>query len=729
MCRGASSVAPRSSDLSAFFDDHDPERAARKSKCVGGSGENQLVACGVKIQSFSKISNLLHTHTPHALTLLVCHSPISSLPTMLSFNGGFLPAGTFDSVADDAIWGSAAPAESASLSSAPESETANDVVNKSCAFKDVDVDIGTDTSCAFKDVDVDIGSDTSCAFEDVDIGIGADTSCAFEDVDVDIGIDTVRAFKDVDIDIGTADDDGFPDVSVDAAVPTEASIVAASPKEQIQPSTLESEPSSHTHQQLFLLGSTFSSNKMATEYVAVNLAHILDLNPKASTKLAKKLKRDHGANEISLGIMTVDKCKDVEAKLQSRDIDCRSVPATNVTAAVTSKPTKPPKPPKPPTKKVKKSFMSMKSKPKLAMDEASAALPSVANSIPPLPPGSCVETQSRTSQKPTPRINNLTKAIGGKLSSAASQRKPNFVSASRKRSGSNASSITFGDVIKARTKAEDVADAKKNAPKFKKSRKAPSSSSSPPPPAKVANRRSEEASSTHKSLVFSSGVYEGEKRDGKPHGKGTFTMPGQFSYTGEWTKGNPSGTGFFKLANGEIREGSWDGTNFIEHRRISPKPSQPKAISIPEKIEEDVPITEGDAEKPVESHKDSNSIGQFDIVLENSSSTTTSPLPSLSESGRELQMSSPRPLDMLKKESYLSGISEFPPECFPYLAKLKTIVKSNTSKEGSLRTENERIMATVTYNDIGGKYDGEWKGSISDGLPNGMGLFNWDDGA
>jgi len=359
----------------------------------------------------------------------------------------------------------------------------------------------------------------------------------------------------------------------------------------------------------------------------------------------------------------------------------------------------------------------MKLNPTVAFDEASSESPSVAGSTPPLPPDTCVETQSHqgshSSQKPTPRTHNLKKAFNGKFSSTASlsshQRKPNFLSGSNKRSESNTSSTKSGDMIKARTSSAHAKSLEKNKGKVPRSS---TSLSSSPSRAKVANRRAE-GTSTHQSLVFSSGVYEGEKRHGKPHGKGTFSMSGQFSYTGDWAMGNPSGSGFFKLANGEIREGSWDGTNFIEHRRFMAQSPKPKAISIPKKNEDYT-------EEP---------INKVNKSAQMSSSSTASPSPSFSGFDHQPLVSSPRPADLVEKESTLSGTGSFLLECAPYLAKLKIIAKPNASKSGSLRTQGETIVATMTYNDVGGKYDGEWKGGITDGLPNGMGSFQWNDGA
>ena len=39
----------------------------------------------------------------------------------------------------------------------------------------------------------------------------------------------------------------------------------------------------------------------------------------------------------------------------------------------------------------------------------------------------------------------------------------------------------------------------------------------------------------------SGGVYEGEFKDGKQHGRGTFTLPDGYEYTGDWVDGEIRG--------------------------------------------------------------------------------------------------------------------------------------------------------------------------------------------
>ena len=55
----------------------------------------------------------------------------------------------------------------------------------------------------------------------------------------------------------------------------------------------------------------------------------------------------------------------------------------------------------------------------------------------------------------------------------------------------------------------------------------------------------------------SGGVYEGEFKDGRQHGKGTFTLPGGYEYTGDWVDGRIEGIGVVKYPNGSVYEGSF----------------------------------------------------------------------------------------------------------------------------------------------------------------------------
>jgi hypothetical protein len=53
------------------------------------------------------------------------------------------------------------------------------------------------------------------------------------------------------------------------------------------------------------------------------------------------------------------------------------------------------------------------------------------------------------------------------------------------------------------------------------------------------------------------GVYEGEFRDGKQHGIGTFRLPGGYEYTGEWVDGRIEGQGTARYPNGSVYEGAF----------------------------------------------------------------------------------------------------------------------------------------------------------------------------
>lgn len=55
----------------------------------------------------------------------------------------------------------------------------------------------------------------------------------------------------------------------------------------------------------------------------------------------------------------------------------------------------------------------------------------------------------------------------------------------------------------------------------------------------------------------SGGVYEGEFKDGRQHGKGTFTLPGGYEYTGDWAEGKIQGVGVVKYPNGSVYEGEF----------------------------------------------------------------------------------------------------------------------------------------------------------------------------
>ena len=87
-----------------------------------------------------------------------------------------------------------------------------------------------------------------------------------------------------------------------------------------------------SRKELFLLGSTFKSDKVAVDYVAANLTHTANMNPREANRLAKKLKRNQGSIAISLGVMSNEKCEEMASALKLRDIDCRALPVAGSSA-------------------------------------------------------------------------------------------------------------------------------------------------------------------------------------------------------------------------------------------------------------------------------------------------------------------------------------------------------------------------------------------------------------
>lgn len=58
--------------------------------------------------------------------------------------------------------------------------------------------------------------------------------------------------------------------------------------------------------------------------------------------------------------------------------------------------------------------------------------------------------------------------------------------------------------------------------------------------------------------------YDGEWRDGLPHGHGSFSRPNGFKYVGNWVQGKPHGTGEAIFPDGrkyvgEFRDGTQNG--------------------------------------------------------------------------------------------------------------------------------------------------------------------------
>jgi len=73
-----------------------------------------------------------------------------------------------------------------------------------------------------------------------------------------------------------------------------------------------------------------------------------------------------------------------------------------------------------------------------------------------------------------------------------------------------------------------------------------------------------EASSKQKIvwLTLSYGNYEGEVKDGKPHGQGTYYLANRDRYVGNWTDGKYNGQGTFYFANGDRYEGEFKNSLF-----------------------------------------------------------------------------------------------------------------------------------------------------------------------
>jgi hypothetical protein len=520
-----------------------------------------------------------------------------------------LPAGAFDDVADDAIWGAASPSD------APKFEQRH-IPGTSRAFRDVYVDMDHD----YHDDVVD---------------------------DDDVDVDLTRKLS-------------SRPTSTERKITNQSTTSCDSKRKE-----------------LFLLGSTFKSDTVTVDYVAVNLTHTFGMNPRVANKLAKKLRRNQGSIAISLGVMSDEKCKEIEKALKIRDIDCQSMPvapSANTSSNSIERPT---------------------------------TIASVAGSVPSPPANDCPESRSHKSQTPTPRIGNARKALGfggeqyqqrhslaALMSSrTASSRKPNHVAAGAHK---NASNVDFGDTT-ARSRTTGAGPP-----------------TAPGPPTKSSG--TSVASQQQQSLIFSSGNYVGEKRFGKPQGKGTFTMAGQFSYTGDWARGNPVGSGYFKLPNGEIREGSWTGTNFIETRRyFTTKHNAPRMT-----------CTSGQSIATEPSKR--KAIGQANVVVEARSSKSVTPSPEepwlLPESRAERSNQVIR-----RKESSASdaGNGDYPAECGPYMMSLRAIIKPGAFKSGSLSIQGETTVAMMSYDDVG-TYEGEWKGGNMDGVPHGMGSFDFSDG-
>ena len=65
-------------------------------------------------------------------------------------------------------------------------------------------------------------------------------------------------------------------------------------------------------------------------------------------------------------------------------------------------------------------------------------------------------------------------------------------------------------------------------------------------------------------LYFDGDKYEGEFKDGKKHGQGTYKYKDGMIYVGEWKKGKKHGQGTLTYADGRIENGTFENDIFIE---------------------------------------------------------------------------------------------------------------------------------------------------------------------
>ena len=65
-------------------------------------------------------------------------------------------------------------------------------------------------------------------------------------------------------------------------------------------------------------------------------------------------------------------------------------------------------------------------------------------------------------------------------------------------------------------------------------------------------------------ITFDTGKYVGEVKNGKGHGKGTFTFANGDKYVGEYKDGEYHGQGTYISASGEIKKGIWENGELIE---------------------------------------------------------------------------------------------------------------------------------------------------------------------
>ncbi|HEU0222969.1 MAG TPA: 2-isopropylmalate synthase, partial [Paracoccaceae bacterium] len=78
-------------------------------------------------------------------------------------------------------------------------------------------------------------------------------------------------------------------------------------------------------------------------------------------------------------------------------------------------------------------------------------------------------------------------------------------------------------------------------------------------PALLAGPAAAQPATTVQTKQYDTGdVYEGEFKDGKQHGTGTYRRPGGFEYTGDWVEGRIEGKGTAKYPNGSVYEGEFN---------------------------------------------------------------------------------------------------------------------------------------------------------------------------
>lgn len=67
-----------------------------------------------------------------------------------------------------------------------------------------------------------------------------------------------------------------------------------------------------------------------------------------------------------------------------------------------------------------------------------------------------------------------------------------------------------------------------------------------------------------KPIKWSGGLYAGEMKDGRPHGRGKFTYPDGHSYKGDWVDGKKHGSGIFTYPSGAYCVNQWEDDQPLE---------------------------------------------------------------------------------------------------------------------------------------------------------------------